>query len=156
ASKKAFAASMRAAQAEMRPVAVDSNNPQTRSKYASYHALDLAVRPIYTKHGFSPSFNTGAGAPEGWVRVICTLFHDEGHAREHSIDMRADGKGAKGGDVMTKTHAVMSATSYGRRGLLGMMFNLAIDKDDDGNAAGGRRNGHAPSDDGEVISAKQA
>jgi ERF superfamily protein len=52
--------------------------------------------------------------------------------------MPADGKGAKGGDVMTKTHATGSALTYGRRYLLALIFNLAIGElqDDDGNAAG--------------------
>ncbi len=60
--------------------------------------------------------------------------------------MPADGKGAKGGDVMTKTHATGSAVSYGRRYLMGMIFNLAvISRDDDGNAASA----------GNVISEKQ-
>ena len=52
--------------------------------------------------------------------------------------MPADGKGAKGGDVMTKTHAHVSATSYGKRVLLGMIFNIATGNDDDGNAAAAR------------------
>jgi hypothetical protein len=51
--------------------------------------------------------------------------------------MPVDGKGARGGDVMTKTHAMGSGVSYGMRYLLRMIFNLAIDYDDDGNAAGG-------------------
>jgi len=50
--------------------------------------------------------------------------------------MPADGKGAKGGDVMTKTHAAGSAMSYGMRYLLKMIFNVAIgENDDDGNGA---------------------
>ena len=48
------------------------------------------------------------------------------------------GKGAKGGDVMTKTHAFGSGTSYGMRYLLKMIFNVAIgEEDDDGNSASG-------------------
>jgi hypothetical protein len=51
--------------------------------------------------------------------------------------MPADGKGARGGDVMTKTHATGSAASYGMRYLLKMIFNIAVaEADDDGNAAG--------------------
>ncbi len=52
--------------------------------------------------------------------------------------MPSDGKGAKGGDVMTKTHATGSAVQYGRRYLLGMIFNITVSKDDDGNAAGNK------------------
>ena len=132
----AFDRAMTECQSEMRPVAADSNNPQTRSRYASYAALDKALRPIYTKHGFGLSFNTGEGAPENHVRVCCHVSHNGGHGRDYHIDMPADGKGAKGGDVMTKTHATGSAVTYGRRYLLAMMFNMAIGDDDDGNAAG--------------------
>jgi hypothetical protein len=130
-----FDDAMSAAQEEMQPVRADANNPQTKSKYASYAALDTAIRPIYTKHGFSVTFNTADGAPEGCVRVVAKVAHRSGHRERPHIDMPADGKGAKGGDVMTKTHAIGSAVQYGRRYLLGMIFNLAVSKDDDGNAA---------------------
>jgi hypothetical protein len=50
--------------------------------------------------------------------------------------MPADGKGARGNDVMTKTHATGAAITYGKRYLLGMIFNLAVTRDDDGNGAG--------------------
>lgn len=136
-----FDNAMAAAQAEMQPVRVDSNNPQTRSKYASYAALDNAIRPIYARHGFSLSFDTSDGASEGDVRIVCKVAHRGGHRERPRIDMPADGKGAKGGDVMTRTHAMGSAVSYGKRYLLGMIFNLATTKDDDGNAAGGYRPG---------------
>jgi hypothetical protein len=52
--------------------------------------------------------------------------------------MPIDTKGARGGDVMTRTHATGSAYTYGKRYLLIGMFNLAIGDDDDGNTAGRR------------------
>jgi hypothetical protein len=116
-------------------VRTDSHNPQTKSRYASYGALDAAMRPIYTDHGFALSFNTESPSLDV-VRVICRVSHKNGHGRSYQIDMPADGKGAKGGDVMTKTHATGSAVSYGMRYLLKMIFNIAVsDRDDDGNAA---------------------
>lgn len=133
-----FTFAMQTTQAEMRPVSQDATNPQTRSRYASYGALDKALRPIYTKHGFCLSFSTEDGAPEGYVRVVCKVAHKAGHIDRPHLDMPADGKGAKGSDVMTKTHATMSAVSYARRGLLKMIFNIA-EGDDDGNAAGGNQ-----------------
>ena len=49
--------------------------------------------------------------------------------------MPADGKGAKGGEVMTKTHAMGAATAYGMRYLLKMIWNVAVGEDDtDGNS----------------------
>jgi hypothetical protein len=102
------------------------------------------VRPHYSAEGIALTFDTGEAAPE-FVRVICNVAKG-GFSRAYHIDMPADGKGAKGGDVMSKTHATGSAVTYGRRYLLSMIFNLAVGQDDDGNAAG---------DTNGVISAEQ-
>jgi hypothetical protein len=60
--------------------------------------------------------------------------------------MPSDGKGAKGGDVMTKTHATGAASQYGMRYLLKMIFNVAIGEDDnDGN--GNVHNDAIPAED---------
>lgn len=135
-AKVAFDAAMSQAQSEMRRITTDATNPQTRSRYVTYGALDRYLRPIYTKHGFALSFNTGEAPTAECVRVLCDVSHRGGHSRSYHIDMPADGKGAKGGDVMTKTHAVGSAASYGMRYLLKMIFNVAVgEDDDDGNAA---------------------
>lgn len=130
-----FDEAMSAAQEAMQPVRADANNTQTRSKYATFAALDAAIRPIYTKHGFSVSYSTDDSPLDGHVRVVAKVARG-GHRERPHIDMPADGKGAKGGDVMTKTHATGSAIQYGRRYLLGMIFNIAVSRDDDGNAAG--------------------
>jgi hypothetical protein len=131
-----FNTAMSAAQRDMRPVAADSYNPSTKSRYASYEALDRALRPIYTANGFGLSFSTGDTPLDLHVRVQCLVTHTGGHSRPYHIDMPADGKGAKGGDVMTKTHATGSAVSYGMRYLLKMIFNVAVgEDDDDGNRA---------------------
>jgi ERF superfamily len=143
-AEQVFNAALAEVQTEMQPVAADSDNPQTRSRYASYAALDRAVRPVYTRHGFGLSFNTAdANGPEQ-ARIVCDVCHAGGHTRRYHIDMPVDGKGARGGDVMTKTHAMGSGVSSGMRYLLKMIFNLAIDHDDDGNAAGGRAKPERP------------
>lgn len=119
------------AQAAMTRVAADSSNPQTRSKYASLAALDRAIRPHYTGKGFSVSFDTEMLA-NGDLRITGFLARN-GHTVRRQVDQPADGKGAKGGDVMTRTHAHKAAITYGRRELLEMFFNLATGKDTDGN-----------------------
>lgn len=134
-SETAFNQAMADAQSIMVRVATDAQNSQTHSKYATYAALDRALRPIYTEHGFSLSFGTEPCEQSDCVRVICFVAHKSGHSRKYQIDMPADGKGAKGGDVMTKTHATGSAMSYGQRYLLKSIFNVAIGTDDDGNGA---------------------
>lgn len=134
-AEKAFNKAMSAAQAEMKSVRADASNPQTKSKYASFAALDSALRPIYTQHGFGLSFDTGDAPHADKVRVLCYVSHNDGHSRTYRLDMAADGKGAKGGDVMTKTHATGSALTYAQRYLLKAIFNIAVGDDDDGNGA---------------------
>lgn len=146
AAEKAFNNAMAAAQKDMGVVATNMSNSQTRSRYADYAQLDKALRPIYTKHGFALSFNDGEGAPEGWVRIICHVTNS-GHTRTYHKDMPADGKGAKGNDVMTKTHAVGAAQSYAMRYLLRMIFNVAVGEGD--------TDGNMPAETGEVITDAQ-
>lgn len=134
---QAYSAAMVAAQKEMDPVRTDCANDQTSSRYASYAALDTAIRPTYSKHGFAISYDTADGAPVDYVRVLANVMHESGHTKVHHFDIPADGKGAKGGNVMTKTHAAGSAFTYGKRYLLGGIFNIVVsdNTDDDGNAA---------------------
>jgi hypothetical protein len=125
---------MSQAQADMGPIATDMQNKQTSSRYASYAALDRVVRPIYTKHGFALSFDEADSPKAEHVRVLAYVSHAAGFSKTFHTDIPADGKGAKGGDVMTKTHAVGAAKSYGMRYLLRSIFNLAVGEEDtDGN-----------------------
>jgi hypothetical protein len=136
-AKLDFNEAMNAVQMELGRVAPNMSNTQTKSRYATYDKLDAVLRPIYTKHKFSLSFSTDPSvSPEiEMVRVVCHVSRGR-YTRVYYYDMPADGKGAKGGDVMTKTHARGSAGSYGMRYLLKMIFNIAIgEDDDDGNGA---------------------
>lgn len=133
-SETAFNASMSVAQTAMRPIQADMTNPQTRSLYASYAKLDSKLRPIYTRNGFALSFDTATADVPDYIRVLCYVTHKDGGSRTYRVDMPADGKGAKGGDVMTKTHATGAGMTYGMRYLLKMIFNVAVGEDDtDGN-----------------------
>jgi hypothetical protein len=140
---------------ELEPVAKDASNPSTRSKYATLAAVIAAVRPVYSKHGIVIEFDTGLADPslgDGWIRILAFLSHQSGYKRTFHIDMPADGKGARGNDVMTRTHATGSAFSYGRRYLLLGIFNIAVE-DDDGNNA--NRKTAAQEATGELLDAKQ-
>lgn len=133
-AEQAFNEAMKAAQSEMRSVAADADNSQTKSKYATYAKLDRVLRPIYTNHGFSVSFDEADSPKPDHIRCLAYVAHDAGFTRTYRKDMPADGKGAKGGDVMTKTHATGAAASYGMRYLLKGIFNVAVGEDDaDGN-----------------------
>ena len=141
-AERSFNIAMSAAQSEMGRISTDAHNPQTRSRYATYGKLDRTLRPIYTRHRFALSFGTEPGDSPDVLIVFCDVTHEAGHTRRYRIPMPADGKGAKGGDVMTKTHAMGSAASYGMRYLLKLIWNVAIGEDDDDGAGAGAT--HAP------------
>ena len=154
-----FNTAMAAAQGEMVAVKRDLSNPHTRSRYASYEALDNAARPIYSRHGFALSFGTEAIPPlmkingdtatqvdQGGLLVYCDVVRG-GFSRRYSIPMPITTKGPRGQDVMTPIHATGSAATYGRRYLLLMIFNIVLtDSDDDGNRAGGNNGNGGPID----------
>ena len=130
-----FTNALAAVQAKLTRVAPDLFNSQTKSRYPSYAALDRAIRPHYAEAGFSFSFSTTDCPLPEHTRIVCYASLGP-HTRTYQIDMPNDGKGAKGGDVMTKTHAMGASISYGMRYLLKAIFNVAIGEDDvDGNTA---------------------
>lgn len=144
AREQAFYAAISEAQKKMHKVVANKRNDHTRSRYASYDALDAALRPIYTEHGFGVTFDTEV-SPKGvdHMRVYADVTHRDGHIRQYKIDMPIVTKGPQGKDVMTPIHASGSAFTYGKRYLLSGIFNIAIGNDptdDDGNAAGGAAN----------------
>lgn len=158
-AEAAFDAALSDVQGKMTRVIANQYNSQTRSHYADYAALDRVLRPVYVPAGFSLSFDEEDSPKPDYIRVVCWVTHvasgaKRSHKRKYHADMPADGKGAKGGDVMTKTHATGSAFSYGKRYVACNIFNIAVGKDDDGNRAGAKV-AEAPALPG-TISAAQA
>lgn len=127
---------MSLAQGDMTQVSKDSSNSGTHSKYASLPALDAAIRPIYTKYGFSVAFNdeTPADRPD-WLRLVAYVSNGA-ETRTFTKWIPVSTTGLRGQQALTPTHASIGAVTYGRRALLKMIFNLA-EADDDGAAASG-------------------
>lgn len=136
-AEQAFSDAMKAAQADMPMVGKDRHNTQTNSDYATLDAINKAITPIYTRHGFSLTFDTEDSPLEGHVRVVCRVLHRDGHSKSYNYDTPMDGTGIGGKVNKTPTHARGSAITYGRRYLVLMIFNLSTGYDDDGNAASG-------------------
>jgi hypothetical protein len=137
-AERLFYAAMADAQAEMEPVRRDSTNAHTRSKYARFEAIDAMLRPIYTKHGFSVGYRTGAPAQPGAVRVICKVAHNAGHSVEAELEAGLDSAGSGGKTNKTDVQAVGSTTSYLKRYLCTLVWNVAL-ADDDDDGEGSRR-----------------
>lgn len=120
-----FNDAMNRVQEKIRRIAPDLENPQKRSKYASYAAIDRVVRPIYAAEGFSLSFTHAECPKPEHIRVIGRLAL-RGHKEFYQVDWPVDTKGPKGEPVMTATQATGASDSYAKRYLVKDIWNIAI------------------------------
>jgi hypothetical protein len=133
-SRRAFNAAMADAQSEMLPVVRDARNSHLNNRYARLETIDAAMRPIYTRHGFSVRYGSAPASSEGMIRITCTVAHADGYFEEQYLDAPTVNAGSQGGrTATTPVQAVGSAITYLRRYLLSMVFNVVLaDEDDDG------------------------
>lgn len=134
-AEKAFNDALLAAQDEIRPIAKNRVNPETKSKYADLAALAEGLDPIMRRHGFAQSFGTADCPIPAHYRVTCAMSHSAGHTRDYQADVPVDNTGPKGSQNKTMTHGFGSALSYGRRYLKLLIADVPT-TDDDGGAAG--------------------
>jgi len=124
-ARKVYAQDFAKAQSEIEPVIKKAVNPQTHSKYALLENINEVIKPIYTKYGFSVTFNEIDSPSSDYIRLLACVKHYMGHAEEYRYDSPFECTGLKGNSNMTKTHGKASAVSYGRRYLLCMIFNIS-------------------------------
>lgn len=132
-AEQAFSSAMAKVQAELPTIVRDSPNTQTNSKYAKHEKIAKAIKPIYTREGFSITFSEGDTPKEKHIRIVGILRHSAGHKETHFIDVAIDDVGIQGKVNKTQTHAEASSGTYGRRLLTCLMFDVALGNDNDGN-----------------------
>lgn len=134
-ARQEFNSAMVAAQREMPRIGKDGlvvnhKTGAVQSRYATLENLDKAIRPVYERHGFSVSFNTGAQAGAK-LEILARVRHGAGHQEDYRMPLELDTSGAKNG-----TQGAGSTFSYGRRYLLKAIFNIVEEGEDrDGAAA---------------------
>jgi hypothetical protein len=155
-ARKAFNRAMASAQAEMLPVVRDAKNSHLNNRYAKLETIDAAIRPIYTRWGFSVRYGSAPSPQEGWLRITCTVAHDDGYFEENYLDAPVSLTGSQGGRMaVTPVQAIGSTVTYLRRYLLGMVWNTVLaDEDDDGEGA--RRAAAAPMPRGARVAERAA
>ena len=134
-ARKIFASAFASAQDKIASVVKTKLNPQTHSKYADLGDIIESAKPVYTKEGFAVIFYEGETTVPENIRICADVLHRAGHKETYHYDVPLDGKGIQGNPNMTKIHGKSSSTSYGRRYLMCMIWNIPT-SDDDGNSAG--------------------
>jgi len=137
AASEAFYADLAAMQGEMEPVIRNADNPQTKSKYAKFDKIQVNVKPIEKKFGFSITYDIKT--VDDRVSVSARLGHHLGHFKDYGpVIEKRDMTGAKGTVNKTELHGFGSTVSYLKRYLVASIYNIPlIGEDDDGNAGGG-------------------
>lgn len=131
-ARKIFTTNFALAQKDITAVLKNKKNPQTHSQYAGLDDIINMAKPVYTDKGFSVIFYEGNTDKPEHVRICADILHSAGHKETYFYDMPLDGSGIKGNANMTKIHGKSSSTSYARRYLLCMIWNIPT-QDTDGN-----------------------
>jgi hypothetical protein len=130
----AYNQAMAAVAAELEPIGKDARNTHIGNRYARLETIDAALRPIYSRHGFSVRYGSEPAA-DGSVRVTCTVAHREGHSETLALTAPVDALGTGGRASKTGVQAIGSSVTYLRRYLLCMAWNVMTFDDDDGEAS---------------------
>ena len=120
----AFNQALADCQNEIKMVVNDSEKTAPGGKHwATYKALDKAIRQIWTRQGFSLSFGSQLSpAPD---QMIAEAYLSRGlYTRTYAIPMDIGGKGPKGDGALSKPHAILAGMEYSRRILVKMIFNI--------------------------------
>lgn len=106
-------------------VSYEKNGQKTEAfKFATYEAIDKAIRPLLSAEGFSLSFKTEQ-REGGGVIVTGTLNHIGGHSESASIPVALDTSGGK-----NNIQAMGSSFSYGKRYTATMLLNIVTEGED--------------------------
>lgn len=130
-ARQEFAIDMSACQGEMPKIFKSKENEQTHSRYEDLESLNSVLIPVYSKHGFSVSFNSKPAQDETYIGMAAVVKHKGGWTEVHDITLPIDIAGLAGKVNKTKIHAISSTRSYARRYLLREIFNITTSEDND-------------------------
>ena len=125
----AYNMAMADCQGEIPIIVPTKQHDYTKKFYADLEDIDLIVRPLYRKHGFSISF-TEKKLDNGELEVTAFVRHREGHKEPNSFTGPIDNVGMKGGQSKSPIEATCSTITRIQRYLLKMIFNVIVQGED--------------------------
>ena len=131
-----FMQAMGKTQREIEPIVRATWNDHTKSAYVKYEQLEQHIRPIYMANGFVLTFGEEPfnSTDKNMVRLVCDVVHTGGYTKRYYLSGEIDDTGPKGTKNKTSIQGAVSSTSYLRRVLTAMIFNVIMKNEDkDGN-----------------------
>jgi hypothetical protein len=125
-SKAAFDESMSGFQVECEPILKEKGVPTSSGamayKYAPIEAIEIQIRPLCRKHGFSHTFDTDTTSAEGWVIAKCLVTHKDGHSRVSTAKFPLGTKT----NIMSNTQQYAAALTFANRRALCNAYGLIL------------------------------
>lgn len=121
-SRVAYDDAMAAMQPEL-PTVGERGNAAGRYTFALWEDIQVAIKPVLQRHGFSLTFRVVTADA---ITVTGVLAHRAGHREETAITLPSDPSGNK-----NAVQAVASSVSYGKRYTASALLNLTSHGEDD-------------------------
>lgn len=137
-ARKSFNRAMTECQKQL-PVVVKFNarNSHTNSDYVKYDELMKVCKPVMSRNGITISAGEKPCDRDGFILVVATVRHEDGHSEEYCRYAPIDNLGPKGNATKSLLHGCQSSMSYMLRKLVESIFGIAESgDDDDGHIAG--------------------
>jgi hypothetical protein len=105
---------------------VKTNTGQKAYSYAPIEAIEIQIRPILRKFGFSHSFDTDTASQAGWVIAKCIVTHSAGHSRTSTGKFPLGSKT----NIMSDTQVYAAALTFANRRALCNAYGLVLAGED--------------------------
>lgn len=105
---------------------VKDNSDKVAYRYAPIEAIEIQIRPLLRKHGFSHTFDTDTTSADGWVIAKCIVTHSAGHSRTSTAKFPLGTKTK----IMSDTQQFAAALTFANRRALQNAYGLVLAGED--------------------------
>jgi hypothetical protein len=106
--------------------AVPDRSGNTAYKFAPIEVIEVQIRPLLRKHGFSHTYDTDTASIPGWVIAMCIVKHEAGHSVVSTVKLPL---GTKTG-IMSDTQVYAAALTFANRRALCNAYGLVLAGED--------------------------
>lgn len=125
-AKAKFDAAMSGFQSECPIILKEKGVPDRSGKAAFFFAplevIEVQIRPLLRKHGFSHTFDTDTSSAQGWVIAKCIVKHQGGHSETSTAKFPLGTKT----QIMSDTQQFAAALTFANRRALQNAYGLVL------------------------------